>query len=81
MGGANNWRKKSENSESISWIHNGGYDFVLSAEKKDNKWLFSLSSSVLPEKYDKKILETNTKKRVRSFAVDWRKSPTETKNY
>ena len=38
----------------------------------------SLSSSILPEKYDKELLETSTKKKARSFAVDWRKSHTET---
>ena len=38
----------------------------------------SLSSSILPEKYDKELLETNTKKKARSFAFDWRKSHTST---
>ena len=76
MGGANNWRKSIDESERISWSHNGGYNFFLNADKIDNKWVLSLSSSVLPEKYDKKILETDTKKRAISFAVDWRKSHT-----
>lgn len=63
----------------MSWIHEGGFDFTLHAEKNDeNKWVLSLSSPILPEKYDKKILETGTKKRAKSFAVDWRKSHTET---
>ena len=35
------------------------------------------SSSAWPEKYDKDILETSTKRKVRSFAVDWRRSHTE----
>lgn len=78
MGGANNWYKEHDESESISWIHEGGYGFSLNADKQDGKWKLSLSSSVLPEKYDKDILETSTKKRVTSFAVDWRKSHTET---
>ena len=60
------------------WSHEGGFDFRLFADKEDGKWVLSLSSPILPEKYDKKILETNTKKRVKSFAVDWRKSHTET---
>ena len=34
----------------------------------------------MPEKYDKEILETNTKKKARSFAVDWRKSHTDTQD-
>jgi len=78
MGGANNWRKELDKSESISWVHEGGYGFSLNADKEDGKWVLSLSSSVLPEKYDKDILRTDTKKRVTSFAVDWRKSHTET---
>jgi len=78
MGGANNWHKEREDSGEISWIHEGGFDFTLGAEKKNKKWILSLSSSVLPGKYDKKILETDTKKKVRSFAFDWRKSHTET---
>jgi len=50
----------------------------LNADKEDGEWVLGLSSSVLPEKYDKDILRTGTKKRVTSFAVDWRKSHTET---
>lgn len=60
------------------WIHEGGYDFRLHADKNnDGKWVLSLSSDILPEKYDKELLETNTKKKARSIAVDWRKSHTE----
>ena len=77
MGGANNWHKESETSDKIVWFHEGGYDFRLHADKNDNgKWVLSLESSVLPEKYDKEILETNNKKKARSFAFDWRKSHT-----
>ena len=82
MGGANNWRKESENSSEIVWLHEGGFDFRLHADKNedDGKWALSLSSSILPEKYDKELLETNTKKKARSFAVDWRKSHTSTQS-
>jgi len=38
----------------------------------------SVSCDILPDKYSKELLETNTKKKARSFAVDWRKSHTET---
>lgn len=79
MGGANKWRKESESSDEMIWLHEGGFDFRLHADKnEDGKWLLSLSSSALPEEYEKEILETNTKKKARSFAVDWRKSHTET---
>jgi len=77
MGGANNWRKEVDDGERISWVHEGGYGFSLNAVKEEGKWFLSLSSSVLPEKYDKNVLKTSTKKRVTSFAVDWRKSHTE----
>lgn len=77
MGGANNWRKESETSDRMVWVHEGGFDFRLYADKNsDGKWVLSLSSSILPEKYDKIIIETNTKKRAKAFAVDWRKSHT-----
>ena len=63
----------------MSWIHEGGFDFTLNADKNNSgKWVLSLSSPILPEKYDKKILETGTKKRAKAFAVDWRKSHTGT---
>lgn len=78
MGGANNWFKEFEDGNRISWVHEGGFDFTLDAEKRDKNWVLSLSSPVLPEKYDKEILETGTKKKARSFAFDWRKSHTET---
>lgn len=78
MGGANNWYKASEESKKIVWTHNGGFDFSLYAEKEDGIWTLSLSSPTLPEKYNKDILETGTKKRVKSFAFDWRKSHTKT---
>lgn len=78
MGGANNWRKKYEKSEEMAWIHDGGFDFGLFADKDDGTWILSLSSPTLPEKYDKEIIETGTKKRAKSFAFDWRKSHTET---
>ncbi len=81
MGGANNWRKESENSDEMVWLHEGGFDFRLRADKDtdgDGKWSLSLSSSILPEKYDKEFLETGTKKKARSFAVDWRNSHTST---
>lgn len=79
MGGANNWYKESESSNEMVWVHEGGYDFKLRADKNNNgKWELSLTSPILPKKYDKDILETNTKKRITSFAVDWRKSHTET---
>jgi hypothetical protein len=82
LGGANNWRKESENSSEIVWLHEGGFDFRLHADKNedDGKWVLSLSSSILPEKYDKELLETGTKKKARSFAVDWRKSYTSTQS-
>ncbi len=62
------------------WLHEGGFGFRLRADKDDDsgKWVLSLSSDILPEKYDKELLETGTKKKARSFAVDWRKSHTET---
>ena len=37
----------------------------------------SVSSDILPEKYDKELLTTDTKKKARSIAFDWRKSHTE----
>lgn len=78
LGGANNWRKESESSDEMVWVHEGGFDFRLLANKKeDGKWVLSLSSDILPGKYDKDLLETDTKKKARSFAVDWRKSHTE----
>lgn len=64
LGGANNWRKESENSDEIVWLHEGGFDFKLHADKNDDrKYELSLSSAILPEKYDKYLLETNTKKK------------------
>lgn len=78
MGGANNWKKETDESNKLSWSHEGGFGFTLKAEKNDGKWILSLISSVLPDKYNKEIVKTNTKKRVRSFAVDWRKSHTQT---
>ncbi len=80
LGGANNWRKESESGDEIVWSHGGGFDFRLHADKNESsgKWVLSLSSSILPEKYDKDLLETDTKKKARSFAFDWRKSHTET---
>ncbi|WP_414838115.1 hypothetical protein ACK3SF_01805 [Candidatus Nanosalina sp. VS9-1] len=78
MGRANNWRKESEDGESIVWLHEGGYDFRLRADKdEDKKWALSLSSDILPEKYDKEVLTMDTKKKARSIAFDWRKSHTE----
>ena len=80
VGGANNWRKENEGSGKITWRHEGGFDFRLEALKDDGEWALSLSSPTLPEKYDKEIIETDTKKRVRSFAFDWRRSHTETED-
>jgi hypothetical protein len=79
LGGANNWRKEKEDSKQMAWKHDGGFDFGLQADKEDEgEWVLTLSSPTLPEKYDKKIIETSTKKRAKSFAFDWRKSHTET---
>lgn len=82
MGGANNWRKEKDESTEMVWVHEGGFDFKLWAEKSkdDGKWGLSISSPVLPEKYDKEIIETDTKKRAKSFAVDWRRSYKETED-
>lgn len=81
MGGANNWFKESEGSDEMVWRHEGGYDFKLSAlNMDDGGWVLSLSSPTLPDKYDKELLETGTKKKARSFAFDWRKSHTETED-
>ncbi|MFO7794376.1 MAG: hypothetical protein R6V35_05385 [Candidatus Nanohaloarchaea archaeon] len=61
------------------WLHDGGFDFKLHADKnQEGKWVLSLSSPTLPEKYNKNIIETDTKKKARSFAFDWRKSHTKT---
>lgn len=74
MGGANNWYKKFEGSDEIAWVHEGGYDFTLSAKKEEDNWVLTISSPIVSEKYDKELLKTGTKKRAKSFAVDWRKS-------
>ncbi|MCJ7479213.1 MAG: hypothetical protein MUP63_03500 [Candidatus Nanohaloarchaeota archaeon QJJ-7] len=80
MGGAKNWHKEYEESDKISWLHDGKFDFGLHADKKNRKWSLRLSTPTWPQEYDKKIIETETKKRVKSFAYDWRKSHTETRD-
>jgi len=80
MGGAKNWGKAYEERGKIRWTHYGDFDFVLYADKKNGKWILSLSTPNWPQKYNKKIVETDTKKRIKSFAYDWRKSNTETKD-
>lgn len=80
MGGAKNWRKDYERSDRIQWTHSGAFDFSLNADKNNSKWSLKLSTPTWPQKYDRKIIETDTKKRIKSFAYDWRKSHTETKD-
>ena len=81
LGGANNWRMESETGDEMVWLHEGGFDFRLRARKNQKGfWDLSLSSSILPEKYNKNLLTTRTKKKARSIAVDWRKSHTETQD-
>jgi hypothetical protein len=80
MGGAKNWGKEYEHSDEIYWVHEGKFDFGLFADKENGKWKLTLSTPTWPEKYDKKIIETDTKKRMKSFAYDWRRSHTETKD-
>lgn len=80
MGGAKNWGKQYEHSDEIYWVHEGKFDFGLFADKENGKWTLTLSTPTWPEKYDKKIIETGTKRRVKSFAYDWRRSHTETRD-
>jgi len=80
MGGAKNWRKDHERTDKIRWTHSGVLEFNLDAVKKDGRWILSLSTPNWPQKYDKKIIETGTKKRMKSFAYDWRKTNTETRS-
>lgn len=79
MGGAKNWKKEYEESDKISWLHKGEFDFGLYAYKKNGNWVLKLSTPTWPERFDKEIIQTNTKKRVKSIAYDWRKSHTETR--
>lgn len=79
MGGAKNWAKKYEKKSEICWSHQGAFGFKLRADKEKGKWKLKLTTSKWSDKHDKEIIETNTKKRVKSFAYDWRRTRTDSK--
>lgn len=74
MGSAENWSKTTDRSDKMEWSHEAP-DISLKAEKtRSGDWVLKFSPGFWTN--DKKIITTSSKKRVTSFAFDWRKSHT-----